>query len=133
VFLYTASALALFTQFKSGRLIESGAFSFSRNPIYASFVFFGIPTLAFALRSWLVMSIAIVAWVATSVLVREEEQALEAAFGDEYRRYAARVSRMLPFPPLRSTAARAAAWAVLGACTALVAYVSAVRPWLQGY
>lgn len=73
--LYGASVRALLTKFPKGVLITSGPYALSRNPLYASAVLFGLPALAFALRSWLLLSGALVAWLACAVFVRQEEAA----------------------------------------------------------
>jgi protein-S-isoprenylcysteine O-methyltransferase Ste14 len=98
---YATSARILLKEFSRGVLVTRGPYAWCQNPLYASFIFFGIPAAAFAARSWLLLSVAVVGCIAASRLVRREESALEAAFGDAYRTYASRVNRLIPLPRLR--------------------------------
>lgn len=77
-----------------GTLVTSGAFSVSRNPIYLAFfcillgIFLVYPTVVFLLYLF----------AAVLLLNRQislEEKSLEKLYGDEYRRYCAKVRRYL--------------------------------------
>jgi protein-S-isoprenylcysteine O-methyltransferase Ste14 len=78
-----------------GTLVTSGPFRFSRNPLYLGgngFMFLGA-SLVLGTPSGLVLTVAhlpLVDW-----MIRREERQLEATFGDEWCRYAARVRRWL--------------------------------------
>ncbi len=77
------------------KLIQTGVFSFSRNPLYlgALCVFLGMALvlkLLWGLAAVLV-SLALCLWV----LILPEERYLAAKFGEEYRAYAATVRRWL--------------------------------------
>ena len=76
-------------------LVTSGPFSFTRNPIYLSFVLFfiGVSLLA---NSWLMLVILIILiFVMQNGVIEREERYLEDKFGDEYRQYKAKVYRWL--------------------------------------
>jgi protein-S-isoprenylcysteine O-methyltransferase Ste14 len=80
---------------QAARLVTSGMFRFSRNPMYVSLL---VLLAAYAVR---IDSLAI--WLAPALFVAyvtrfqivPEERALEAKFGDEYRRYRMRTRRWL--------------------------------------
>ncbi len=79
------------------RLIVTGPYRRLRHPSYtgALFVFFGI---GLCLGNWISMLIIIIPLLAVYGLrIQEEENALLAAFGDEYRAYQKRTARILPF------------------------------------
>lgn len=79
----------------ASNLVTEGPFRFSRNPIYLSdwFVYAGVATLLGTLWA---LALAPLVWAVMRFgIIRHEEAHLEARFGDEYRRYRARVRRWL--------------------------------------
>ena len=76
-------------------IVTSGPFRLSRNPLYVAvtLLYFG---LILALNTWwgIVMLIPLLIIMHFGVVLREERY-LEEKFGDEYRRYKARVARYL--------------------------------------
>ena len=78
---------------KQQKLITSGPFGFSRNPIYVSFTLIYIG-YAIAIRSWLiVLRIPLLLYFYKSAFA--EEKNLEKLFGEEYVKYKKRVPRFL--------------------------------------
>ena len=78
------------------QLCTTGPYRFVRHPIYAGgAVIFGFG-LAFILNSWILLLWPILMCLIWSVLVRSEEKMMEAVFGQDYARYAARTGRLLP-------------------------------------
>lgn len=79
----------------TSRIVATGVFSISRNPIYlgAAGFLLGI-ALAFNLPWVLVLLVPALA-ACHFVLIAPEEKYLAAKFGEEYRRYAATVRRWL--------------------------------------
>lgn len=79
----------------ASRVVSSGVFRFSRNPMYL-----GMSLLLLALALYQSQALSFV-WVAGYVAyldrfqIRPEERALEAHFGDEYRAYVAAVRRWI--------------------------------------
>jgi len=76
------------------QLITQGVFTWSRNPIYMSFLLMNLGT--FLLLGQLVF--ALIAIVAITVLyrrIRREEEFLAATYGDAYRDYCSRVGRYM--------------------------------------
>jgi protein-S-isoprenylcysteine O-methyltransferase Ste14 len=76
-------------------LVGSGPYRWTRNPMYLAMllVYLGA-ALLFDVTWALVLSPAVVALVNRLVIAREERY-LEAKFGEEYRRYKARVGRWI--------------------------------------
>jgi len=77
------------------RLVTSGIYSVSRNPMYLGHLIF-LSGLTLVTRSpyAAAVTVALVWWFDRRV--QHDEKQVEQLFGDEYRRYAARVPRWLP-------------------------------------
>jgi protein-S-isoprenylcysteine O-methyltransferase Ste14 len=80
---------------ESTALVTSGAFSFSRNPMYLgmNLALIGLALLVNAVSPWLV--VVGFALLLRNRFVKVEEQLMEATFGEEYRNYKARVRRWI--------------------------------------
>jgi protein-S-isoprenylcysteine O-methyltransferase Ste14 len=76
------------------RLVTSGIFQYSRNPIYVAF-FVPLASLAILSLSAAIAATAIYILAMTQTVIRKEERDLEAAFGAEFTTYMARVPRWL--------------------------------------
>jgi protein-S-isoprenylcysteine O-methyltransferase Ste14 len=75
--------------FEGHKLITGGPFAIVRNPMYSGFLVLIIGALLLY-RTWTVVLIAL-CWPVFLKRARVEEQALEQAFGEEYRQYKRRV------------------------------------------
>ena len=80
---------------ESSYLLREGIFNYSRNPIYLSMI-----TVLTGLWLYLgsltpVFIIPVFAWLIQELFIKEEEQMLEATFGEEYREYKATVRRWI--------------------------------------
>ena len=73
-------------------LRTGGIYRFSRNPMYASFIFLNTATFLF-LPSILLLAVIIYGMVIHHFIILGEEKFLENEFGDEYRKYKSRVAR----------------------------------------
>jgi len=81
----------------SERLIKTGIFAYTRNPIYLSFIIFHLSMfLVFENVMYLLTSIGQAIWIHNYVIKFEEEYLLDK-FTDEYQRYMNAVSRWLFF------------------------------------
>lgn len=79
----------------TSRIINTGVFAISRNPLYVGgvFVFLG---LALALNMlWALVTLLLSIIICHYVLIFPEERYLAAKFGEEYKEYAASVHRWL--------------------------------------
>lgn len=79
----------------ANRLVTSGPFRYSRNPLYVglNLVFLGLVLVVDSL--WGLPVFLATVLVMHYGVIRREERHLEAAFGDEFRAYRARVRRYL--------------------------------------
>lgn len=76
-------------------LITAGPYRFSRNPLYLAlaFIYAGLSLWAGRLGPLVLTPLAI--WLITRIVICQEEDLLEAQFGDVYRRYRQQVRRWL--------------------------------------
>jgi protein-S-isoprenylcysteine O-methyltransferase Ste14 len=75
-------------------LRTGGIYKISRNPMYASFIFLNTATFLF-LSSILLLAIMLYGMVVHHFIILGEEKFLDGEFGDEYRKYKAKVPRYL--------------------------------------
>ena len=81
----------------SNRLIKTGVFAYTRNPIYLSFVLFHFSMfLIFENVIYFLTSIGLAFWIHNFV-IKAEEAYLIKTFSDEYKRYMNAVSRWIFF------------------------------------
>ncbi|MBI29591.1 MAG: hypothetical protein CMI95_06890 [Pelagibacteraceae bacterium] len=77
------------------RIIKTGIYSYTRNPIYIAFVGFQLGMfLLFENIIYLISSILLFIWIHYMVVLKEEKY-LEKKFGDSFVRYANNVPRWL--------------------------------------
>ena len=77
------------------RLVTSGPFALSRNPMYLGHLIF-LAGLALSLRSWLAVIFLVVTALRLVRRVRRDEQRLAERFGEAYLEYRARVKPWIP-------------------------------------
>lgn len=87
--------------FPRGELITTGTYRYSRHPLYASLCLFLIPASALLAHTWTLLLAALAGTLVTSLAVAREERELERSFGDTWRSYRVRTSRLVPLPPIR--------------------------------
>ncbi len=79
----------------ASKLVTSGPFSYTRNPLYVGniLIYIGIGVMSMALFPWL--PLIALAWFVFqyTLIVKEEENFLREKFGQEYRDYCAKVPR----------------------------------------
>ena len=79
------------------RIIKTGVYSYTRNPIYLSFVGFQLSIfLMFGNIFYLLSSAFLLLWINFFVIIPEETYFSEK-FGEEYKRYQKNVSRCIFF------------------------------------
>jgi protein-S-isoprenylcysteine O-methyltransferase Ste14 len=83
--------------FPKGKLITSGMFACSRNPIYATWTLFILPAAGMICNNWIFFVAALVMCIATMLMVKEEENQLLQVFGKPYTDYRKRVGCMIRF------------------------------------
>jgi protein-S-isoprenylcysteine O-methyltransferase Ste14 len=95
LFFWAASAKMVLRGVPEERLMTGGVYGLCRNPMYAGFIIFLLPGLAFIFNKWYFLLAACVTGFVFSRLIVKEETALEERFGDKYRAYCARVPRLI--------------------------------------
>ena len=82
---------------KTIRIIKTGIFAYTRNPIYLSFVLFHFSMfLVFENVMYFISSIGIFFWI-NNYVIFEEEKYLKNKFDKEFNRYSSEVKRWLIF------------------------------------
>ena len=82
---------------ESNRLIKTGIFAYSRNPIYIAFVLFHFSMfLTFENVLYFLSSLGLFFWI-NNFVIPAEEIYLKNKFGDEFDRYILAVKRWLFF------------------------------------
>jgi protein-S-isoprenylcysteine O-methyltransferase Ste14 len=95
---FIATQITFINEYPKGKLITSGTFSFCRNPIYATFILFIVPSIGFLTNSWLALSASLFMYLIFKSSIGKEDASLKEKFGDEYLGYKKRVNEILPIP-----------------------------------
>lgn len=79
----------------TSKIMSSGLYAYSRNPIYLSFALLLIGIGLAQNSFWIFVSFVPATLIIYRTAIAREEKYLEQKFGDEYRQYKARVRRWL--------------------------------------
>lgn len=77
------------------RIMDSGIYSRTRNPIYLSMLLVTLSAVAFANSAWFFLSAAALFFLLHFGVVKREETYLSSKFGSEYEDYRRRVRRWI--------------------------------------
>lgn len=80
---------------QTSALVRTGPYRFSRNPIYLSFVLFGLGLSVWLNNLWLLVTLVPAAGIIAVIVIPREERFLERNFAAEYSSYKAAVRRWL--------------------------------------
>ncbi|NJC97271.1 MAG: isoprenylcysteine carboxylmethyltransferase family protein [Anaerolineales bacterium] len=80
---------------KPGKVITSGPYAFSRNPMYVAWILIYLAIAILVNTWWLIVLVPIPLLVTHFYDVQREERRLEEKFGEAYRQYRSRVRRYL--------------------------------------
>lgn len=80
---------------RASRLVTSGVFGFTRNPMYLAFALILIAWAIFLSAPWLLLGPLLFAAFITRFQIIPEERAMLAKFGADYRAYRDRVRRWI--------------------------------------
>lgn len=80
-------AKKLLSSFNKGKLMTDGLYRIFNDPMYAAYMIFIIPGIAFVFNSWLALTTVILNFVLYSIFIRREHKYLKDKFGDEYISY----------------------------------------------
>ena len=98
---YAAAYVSLQRGLRKGTLVTCGMYAIVRHPLYASSILFIIPGAALAFRSWLLLPMPAVAYVAFRIFIPGEEQGLSEQYGEDFRLYRQRTNAIFPVPRRR--------------------------------
>ncbi len=84
--------------YNSDQLVSSGVFALVRHPIYSSWIVLILPGIALFSRSWPLLLLPAVAYIAFKLTIHREDEYLQQQFGQAYLDYQSRVNELLPFP-----------------------------------
>ena len=101
VCVYAAAFVSLQRGLRQGILVTRGLYGIVRHPLYASSIIFIIPGAALAFRSWLLLPVPVVAYVAFRIFIPGEEQGLLEQYGEDFRLYRERTNAIFPVPRRR--------------------------------
>jgi len=94
--LYVAGVHAMLRAYRDNRLCTTGVFALCRHPIYAAWICFLVPGMAFFTNSWLSFTTPLVMYVLFRMLIRKEDRSLRERFGAEYLHYRKKTPELLP-------------------------------------
>ncbi|RLD02043.1 MAG: hypothetical protein DRI32_09120 [Chloroflexi bacterium] len=96
ILLLIISVRQLLRELEEGVLMTQGVFRYSRNPVYAVWVFLMIPGFSLLTASWIFFFTPFVFYLVFKIYIREEEEFLEGYFGEEYLEYKEKTGQLLP-------------------------------------
>jgi protein-S-isoprenylcysteine O-methyltransferase Ste14 len=96
---------------KNVELVNSGPYSWLRNPMYVGRFFVGLGLALLTWRWFLIAPYLVIFWLYAQARVLGEEARLRVLFGEEYEAYCRKVRRWLPRPPRERLSERCWSWA----------------------
>ncbi len=93
--IWLTSAIQVLVHVPKRHLITNGPFALVLHPLYTSVALLVLPGIGFVLDTWLGPALGAVLYGFSRIFAAREDAALEDAFGEQYRRYRARV--LLPW------------------------------------
>ena len=98
---YAVALIGLRRGLRQGTLVTRGLYAIVRHPLYASSILFIIPGAALVFRSWLLLPMPAVAYVAFRIFIPAEEQDLYEQYGEDFKLYRERTNAIFPVPRRR--------------------------------
>jgi protein-S-isoprenylcysteine O-methyltransferase Ste14 len=108
IYLWASGARIIDKAFDRGVLLTRGVYAFVRHPMYSGFIVFIAPGIAICLRSWLLLTPPMLAYLVFRTLIKEEDAYLEGKFGQVFLDYRSRVNAIIPFIRIRRSKRAAA-------------------------
>ena len=93
---YAWAMLHLRKGLRSGELVTRGPYSLVRHPLYAASILLILPGVALLFRSWLLLPMPVVAYVAARIFLRAEERSLRHRFGEAFEEYRRKTNALVP-------------------------------------
>lgn len=79
----------------AARLVTSGIYRFTRNPVYLGFLLMLVGLPLDAGSYWGILLTPLMIFVFNRLIIEQEEQTLQQKFGDEYKSYQSTVGRWI--------------------------------------
>ena len=95
---FVATLIQFISNFPKGKLITTGMYACSRNPLYSCWIIFILPATGMICNNWIFFAAALLMGMVTTFLVRQEEIQLLKCFGQKYYEYKKRVGLIFSFP-----------------------------------
>jgi len=95
-YLWLSGVQVIRKAFYEKKLLTEGVYAYTRNPIYAAFIIFLIPSLSLLMNDVFIMLTSAILYAVFRINIGQEEAYLLQQFGDDYRRYAETVPRLIP-------------------------------------
>jgi protein-S-isoprenylcysteine O-methyltransferase Ste14 len=95
VLTFIRARTALIPHHAASRLVQTGPYRFTRNPMYTGFTLVYVGVSLFLNAAWPLLFLPVALLALFHFVIRKEERYLTAAFGDEYTSYQRRVRRWL--------------------------------------
>ena len=95
---YFSTVRLLLKGLKETRLMTTGPYKYTQNPLYAAIILFIIPALSLILNSWLVLTTSFVGYILFKLFIKHEYEELEKFFGEDYLKYKSKTSEFFPLP-----------------------------------
>ena len=92
---FQRAGTAIIPRHSASRLVVSGPYRFTRNPMYTGLTIAYIGVSALLGTAWPLILLPVVLLIVFRFVIRREERYLEDAFGSEYAEWRARVRRWL--------------------------------------
>lgn len=92
---FRAAGTAIIPNQPASRLVSSGPYRFTRNPMYVGFTVAYLGGVALVNSAWPLILLPIVLLLLIALVIRREETHLAEAFGADYESYRARVRRWM--------------------------------------
>jgi len=96
VCMYATAFANLRRGLRKGILVTQGLYAIMRHPLYASSIFFIIPGLALVFRSWLLLPMPTIAYIAFRIFLPAEERNLSDQYGEDFKLYRERTNAVFP-------------------------------------
>jgi protein-S-isoprenylcysteine O-methyltransferase Ste14 len=96
---YLAALMSLRRGLRSNALVTRGLYAIVRHPLYASSIFAIIPGVVLAFRSWLLLPMPVVAYVACRLVLQAEDDDLQARYGEQFSQYRQSTNALFPTQP----------------------------------
>lgn len=92
---FIAARTAVIPHHPASRLVTSGPYRFSRNPMYTGLTIAYLGLTLLVNSAWPLLFLPLVIMALLALVIQREERYLQSAFGEEYAAYTRRVRRWL--------------------------------------